>query len=98
MKSLVHVMRDENQGLLNALLEFSKLASNLGASNGIECAKRFVEQKNRRVYGQGTRNADALPLPTGKLPGKAPRECLGVHAHHLQQLSHTVCDALGRPV
>jgi hypothetical protein len=61
------VMRDENDGLGEALGESAEFALKLGAGHGIERAEGFVHQKDWRVGSKSTRNADALALAAREL-------------------------------
>ena len=60
-------MGDEDDGLAESSLEGNKLALEFVARKRVESAKRFVHQQNLRIGGQGTGNADSLPLSAGKL-------------------------------
>ncbi|MNK82046.1 hypothetical protein D3C87_1018080 [compost metagenome] len=62
MKSLVHIMRDENDRHTELLLDIEKIVLGLGADHRVQGAEGLVHQKNVGFCGQCTRHADALLL------------------------------------
>ena len=64
---LQHVVRDDDDGLADPLLNAAELALQLGPRDRVERAERFVHQQHRRIGRERPRDADPLPLPAGKL-------------------------------
>ena len=58
-------MGHEDYRFSQALLQGQEFALQFGASDGIECAERFVHEKKCRVGSQGAGHADSLPLSAG---------------------------------
>src|SRR5689334_1036822 len=59
-------MRDKNNRFAQPLRESFELALKLGASDGIERAKRLIHQKNRRLGAERSSNSYTLPLAAGE--------------------------------
>jgi hypothetical protein len=60
-------MSDKDDRLTQSSLQRKKFALQFVTRERIECAERFVHQKNRGIGREGPRHADALSLPPGKL-------------------------------
>src|SRR5437899_10569655 len=69
---LAHIVRYEHHRLAQALLKPTELFLDFGSRDGIQRAKRLVEQKNRWICRKRTRYAHALPLSAGKLALQTP--------------------------
>ena len=65
------VVRDEDRGQPEPLLQFAQFAADLDAQLGIEVGQGFVEQQQLRLDRDGARQRDALLLPAGELRGAA---------------------------
>ena len=92
-----HVVRDDDHGLAQAILDAAKLGVQLGAGHRIERAERLVHQQHRRIDRQRARDADALTLAAGQLVRPACRELLRRQSDQVEQLVRARRDALRRP-
>ena len=70
---LVDVVRDEDDGLAQLLLQPQELVLQARAHDRVDRAERLVHQHQRRVRGERAREADALALAAGELRGEALR-------------------------
>src|SRR5690349_5968780 len=61
------VVRDHDDRLVKLPLELCKEKQDLFRRCGVQVARRFIRDQNRRVGDNGTRDCDALLLTTGKL-------------------------------
>ena len=86
LERLAHVVRDEDDGLVQLLLQALDLVLQRLARHGVERAERLVHQYDGRGCGQRAQHADALLLPAGQLGGVLVRVLL--HVHHGQHLLH----------
>ena len=76
-KSFADVVRDEDDGLVEAASQGAEFALKFRACDGIEGAERLVHKQDRRVGSESSRDADALALaarefaraPGGKFSG-----------------------------
>ena len=89
-------MRDDDDGLADALLDAAELPLELGTRDRIERAERFVHQQHGGIGGERPRDADPLPLAAGKLRGPA-LAVFGGEADQLEQLRDTRGDARRLP-
>ena len=64
---LVDVVRDEDDGLVQLLLEPEQFVLELGADDRVDRAERLVHEQHRRVGGERPGDADALLLAAGEL-------------------------------
>jgi hypothetical protein len=85
LDGLVDVVGDEHDRLVQLLLEAEELVLQLGADDGVDRAERLVHQHDRRVGGEGPRDADALLLPARQLE-RVPLAHRGVEPDPLHQL------------
>ena len=85
---LIHVVTDENNGLVQLLLEVFYLVLQALPGHGVQGAEGFVHQHDRRGGGQRPQHADALLLPAGEFRGIFVR--IGLHIHHLQKLPDNI--------
>jgi hypothetical protein len=69
LESFANFVRDENDGLVEAASEGAEFALKFSASDGIEGAERFVQEKDRRVGGKSASDTDALALATREFAG-----------------------------
>ncbi len=68
------IVRDENNGFLETLLQIGKFLLQLAARERVERAERLVHQENRRIGGECSRHAHALALAARKLVRISMRE------------------------
>src|SRR5215475_6057621 len=90
-------MCDADYSLANLRLDALKLATHLGAGQGIERAERLVHQQNRRVDGQRARKSDALALPAGQFTRVTVGVSLRVEADQIEQFIDARADAVFGP-
>ena len=64
---LALVVRDEDEGDAERLLQGLQLFLHLLAQLQVERAERLVEQQHLRLVDEGARQRHALPLPAGEL-------------------------------
>src|SRR6266550_4144082 len=83
-------MRYEDDRLPQARTQFDKLFLERSARQRIERAKRLVHQEQRRVGGQGARDAHALTLSTRQFARIAISKLFRVEPDQLQQLAHAL--------
>ena len=76
--ALRHVVRHDHDRFPQPPLEILKFACISAARQRIERAERLVHQQNRRIGGQRSRHAHALPLASGKLVRIAMQKFLRV--------------------
>src|SRR4051812_33070065 len=62
-----HVVRDEHDRFISGAPDPLDIAVKLFAGERIERGERFVHEKHARVWGERTREGDALFHPAGKL-------------------------------
>ncbi len=67
------------------------------AIDGVDRPERLVHQHQWRVRGKGTRDADALALPTGELRGIPLADLVGIHPDQVQKLGHSLGNAALAP-
>ena len=72
------VVRDEDDGLVEAASEVAEFALKFGARDRIERAEGLVHQKNGRIGREGAGDANALALAAGKLVRAAGRQIRGI--------------------
>jgi hypothetical protein len=70
-EGFANVVGDEDDGFFEAASEGAEFALKLGASDGIEGAKRLVHEKDGRVGSEGASDADALALAAREFAGTA---------------------------
>lgn len=92
---LVHVMGDHEHGLAGRLHDFKQLVLYGAARQGIECAKRFVQQQHTRLNGESPCDAHALLHAAGKL-GRLLVQRMA-QAHHFQIAAAVGFQFLARP-
>ena len=92
------IVSDEEDGLAQTAREGAEFTLQFGAGDGVKRTERLVHKKNRRVSGEGARNADALALAAGKLTRAARGEFGRVEADETQQLFDASGDSRGIPV
>ncbi len=84
LERLFLIVRDEDAGQVNLVVQPAQPAPQLLADLGVERAERLVEQQHPRLDGERPRQRDALPLPARELrriPGAQV-----VELHQLEQL------------
>ena len=69
----------------------------LGARDGVDRAKGFVEEHELGRGGEGAHEAHALLLTTGELGGVTVAEVTRLQVHELEQLIHAGVDAVAVP-
>ena len=87
------VVRDEDVGEGELLLEIVQQVQHLGLDRDVEGRDRLVRDDQLRIEGEGPSDADPLPLAARELVGKAV-VVLGGEADRLEQLLHPLA-ALG---
>ncbi len=92
-----HVVRDDDDGLLHALLDPPELGVQLDARDRIERAERLVHQQHRRIDGERAGDADALALAARQLVGPAVGERAAIEADQVEQLADARLGAIRRP-
>src|SRR5207245_873280 len=70
------IMRHEDRGDPDLLLEALDLAAHLVPQPGVEIRERLVQQKDVRPLHERARERDALLLATGELRGSAIEQCV----------------------
>ena len=85
---LAKIVGDEDNGFCQAARESAEFVLKLSASYRIECAERFVHEKNGRIGGEGARDADPLALAAGELMRLARCEFGGVETHQGEEFVH----------
>ena len=61
------IVRDENRGRFQAIVQPADLDAHLDAQLGVEIGQRLVEQERLRFAHDGAPHGHALPLPAGQL-------------------------------
>src|SRR5216683_2736276 len=97
-QGFAQIVGDKDNGFAEAAGEGAEFALELGASDGIERAEGLIHQKDGRIGGEGTSDADALALAAGKLARTAMREFAGVEADKMQHFIDAGGDARGIPL
>lgn len=85
-QSFAEVVSDEDDGFAEAAGEGKEFTLELGASDGIECAKGLIHEKNRRIGGESASDTDALALTAGEFVGTAVGKLGGIEADESEQL------------
>src|SRR2546422_6462702 len=80
-------VRDHDDRRVKLAIELCKQEQDVFRSFGVQDARRFVRDQNRRVGDNGTRDCDALLLPARKLRSEE-------HTSELQSRLHLVCRLL----
>src|SRR5438132_10072241 len=62
------VVRDHDDRRVKLAIELFRQEDDVFSIFGVQVARRFVRDQNRRVGDNGTRDCDALLLPARKLP------------------------------
>src|SRR5262249_9779511 len=70
------IVGDVDRGGAHGLLELLEFAAGAGAQLGVKVRQRLIEQKNRWIADQRTRERDALPLAARKLTRSTLREVI----------------------
>src|SRR5262249_43260885 len=70
------VVGDVDRGGAHGLLELLELAAGAGAQLGVKVRQRLIQQKDRWIADQRTRERDALPLAARKLTRSTLREVI----------------------
>ena len=83
---LVDVVGDEQDRLGEVLLEAEELVLESLPDDRVDRTERLVHEHDRRVGGQGTGHADALPLAAGELARVAIAIARRVEADEAEQL------------
>ena len=78
------IVRDEDVGQAELLLEIGEQVENLGLDRHVEGRDRLVAHHQLRPEGQGPSHPDPLPLTTRELR-REPVEMLGVESDHLHE-------------
>ncbi len=84
------VMRHEDRGDVQVVMELAQPAAEFLAHLGIERTEGLVEQQHLRLHGQRAGQRDALPLPAGELRRRAIRE--PGELHEIEQFHHLPAD------
>src|SRR5882757_3400909 len=85
-------MGDEQHGEAEPLLQLEQEIDDLGLYRDVEGRDQLVGDQAFGLYGEGTRNADALALAAAELIGVAGLR-IGRQAHQIEELA----DALLHP-
>ena len=83
---LVDVVGHQHHGLAELGLQPAELVLQAAPHDRVDGAEGLVHQQHRRVGGQRTGDADALPLTAGELVGVAPGVLLRVEPDGVEQL------------
>ena len=86
-------MSNKQQGKLQLILQTLKQIQDLCLHRYIQCTHRLIAYDKFRFQGKCPGNADALPLPSGKLMWISTK-CRLRHSHHFKQLLHILFDSL----
>ena len=68
------IVRDVNNGGLEALVEFDQFGTELGAHGGVEVGEWFVEEEDAGLPDDGAADGDALLLSAGEITRHAREE------------------------
>jgi hypothetical protein len=97
LEGLLLVVGDKDGGEVDVFLEIEEPAAEFLADFGVEGAKRFVEEEDFGLGGEGAGEGDALALAAGELVGEAVAEA--GEADHFEEFVDAVGDFLfGRAV
>ena len=88
------VVGDEQVGDAALLLQLTQQVEHLRPDGHIQCADGLVCHDELRLYDERPGNADALPLPAGKLVGEAAGK-LRQQAHVQKRLPHLLLPLRG---
>ena len=77
---LVDVVRHEDDGLPELLLQPAELLLEPAADDRVDRTERLVHQQHRRIRGERPGHADPLPLAAGELMGIAVAVLVRVEA------------------
>ena len=88
---LVDVVRDEDDGLVEILLQPQQLLPQLVAHDGVDRAERLVHQQHVGISHEPTGHADALLLATGELRPVLARQ----GRVQTDRLEHGACSVAG---
>ena len=94
-EGFVLVVGDEDEGGAGLALDAEEFLPGLLAEVAVERGHGFVEQQERRAWGEGAGKGNALALAAGKDVGAATGEVL--HADEAEQGSHALGDLGARP-
>jgi hypothetical protein len=83
-ESFADVVRDEDDGFIETAGEGAELTLKLGAGDGIEGSERLVHEKDGRIGGKSTRDADTLALAAGELAWAAGVEFAGIETNETE--------------
>lgn len=92
------IVGNEDDGFAEAAGERTEFALKLGTSYRIESAKWLVHEKDGRVGGEGTSDADALALTTGEFARAAVGEFGRVETDEVKQFVDARANAGGVPL
>ena len=84
------IVRDDQDGGAQALVEIADEVEDFGAGVGVEVAGRLIGQQDGRMKGQRARDGDALPLAAGKFVGQVIEAV--AELHEVQQLARAAVD------
>jgi hypothetical protein len=76
LQGLILVVRDENTGHMQLVVEIAQPGPQLFPYLGVECAEWLVQQQDFGFHGQGAGEGDPLALAAGELAGIALGEPL----------------------
>jgi hypothetical protein len=96
-KCFAKIVSDKDDRFAKTARQSAEFTLKLGTRDRIECAERFVHQKNRRVGGEGAGDANALTLSAGKFARVAMCEFAGIEAHKVKHFFDARGDARGVP-
>ena len=85
-KGFAEIVGDEDDSFAEAAGEGAEFALKLGAGDGIEGAEGLVHQKNRRIGGKGTSDADTLALAAGEFARAAAGKFSRIKSDEAEQL------------
>ncbi len=80
-KRFANVVRDEDDGFVEAASKSAEFALKFATRDGIEGAEGFVHKKDRRVGGESARDAYTLTLAAREFAGTASRKLGGIEAY-----------------
>src|SRR5262245_16585793 len=88
LESFFLVVRDEDAGDVNFLMESAKPLAKFLPDLRIKSAEGFIEQQDPGLSRQGPSQSDSLPLPPGELSWIASLQAL--KANQFQELANTL--------
>jgi hypothetical protein len=91
------VVRDQDHGLLQALLQDEELRVQAPPRQRVQGSERFVHQDDGRVGREGSRQADSLPLAAAQLRRVTNAQPIEIEIHQREELTDPRPAAIARP-